>query len=133
MFNTEKCYDKLAVFYLDAGYYVDPSTRKNFEYAIQISCESKPQIVIALDPVTDQYNVLTLEPIEKRPSSTFRTNTNSNCFQWLLTLLHYSPLLFLLQFAFIGTLCLYCSFTAKQIHEKQITLLRAFGYGFSGA
>ena len=31
------------------------------------SCENNPQIVISLDPVTDQYYVLTPQPIKKDP------------------------------------------------------------------
>ena len=47
--------------------YVDPITRQTFEYANQIPCENNPQNVISLDPDTDQYYVLTPQPIKKDP------------------------------------------------------------------
>ena len=51
--------------------YVDPITRQTFEYANQIPCENNPQNVISLDPDTDQYYVLTPQPIKKDPSLLF--------------------------------------------------------------
>ena len=51
--------------------YVDPITRQNFEYAIQIPCENNPQNVNSLDPDTNQYYVLTPQPIKKRSPSPF--------------------------------------------------------------
>ena len=37
----------------------------------QIPCENNPQNVIALDPDTDQYFVLTPQPIQKDPPQLF--------------------------------------------------------------
>ena len=51
--------------------YVDPITRQTFEYANQIPCENNPQNVISLDPDTDQYYVLTPQPIKKDPPLLF--------------------------------------------------------------
>ena len=45
--------------------YVDPITRQTFNYAKQIPCENISQTVIALDPDTDQYYVLTPQHIKK--------------------------------------------------------------------
>ena len=45
--------------------YVDPVTRQIFNYTKQIPCENKPQNVVALDTDTDQYCVLTPQPIKK--------------------------------------------------------------------
>ena len=43
--------------------YVDPFTRQTFEHAKQIRRENNPQSVIALDPDTDQFSVLTPEAL----------------------------------------------------------------------
>ena len=51
--------------------YVDPITRQTFEYANQIPCENTPQNVISFDPDTDQYYVLTPQPIKKDPPLLF--------------------------------------------------------------
>ena len=47
--------------------YVGPITRQTFEYTNQTPCENNPQNVISLDPETDQYYVLTRQPIKKTP------------------------------------------------------------------
>ena len=59
--------------------YADPVVRQTFVCANQIPCESFPQSVIALDPDTDQYYVLTPKPYN-RLSSTVRTHWTSNCY-----------------------------------------------------
>ena len=45
--------------------YVDTITCQTFAYANQFPCENNPQIVIALDPDTDQYYVLIPQPDKK--------------------------------------------------------------------
>ena len=67
LYIAEQCYDKITVNYLDTVMYVDPITRQTFEYAKQIPCENNPQNVVSLDPDTDQYYVLTPQPIKKDP------------------------------------------------------------------
>ena len=67
LYIADQCYDKIPVNYLDTVMYVDPITRQTFEYANQIPCENNPQNVISLDPDTDQYYVLTPQPIKKDP------------------------------------------------------------------
>ena len=47
--------------------YIDPITRQTFKYANQFPCEDNPQNMIALDPDTDQYYILTPQPIKKEP------------------------------------------------------------------
>ena len=47
--------------------YVDPITRQTFDNARQIPCENTRQNVIALDPDTDQYYVLTPQPNKEDP------------------------------------------------------------------
>ena len=71
LYNADQCYDKIPVNYLDTVMYVDPITRQTFEYANQIPCENNPQNVISLDPDTDQYYVLTPQPIKKDPPLLF--------------------------------------------------------------
>ena len=51
--------------------HVDPITRQTLNYANQIPCENNPQNLIALDPDTDQYYVLTPQPNEKDPPLLF--------------------------------------------------------------
>ena len=60
--------------------YVYPITRQTFEYANRIPCENNPQNVISLDADTDQYYVLTSQPIKKT-------------LLYSLNLLKYKPLL----------------------------------------
>ena len=67
LYIADQCYDKNPVNYLETVMYVDPITRQTFEYANQIPCENNPQNVISLDPDTDQYYVLTPQPIKKDP------------------------------------------------------------------
>ena len=67
LYIADQCYDEIPVNYLDTVKYVDPITRQTFEYANQIPCENNPQNVISLDPDTDQYYVLTPQPIKKIP------------------------------------------------------------------
>ena len=62
---AEQCYDKIPGNYLDTVTYVDHITRQTFEYANQIPFENSPQHVIALDPDTDQYSVLTPQLFKK--------------------------------------------------------------------
>ena len=71
LYIADQCYDKIPVNYLDTVMYVDPITRQTFEYANQIPCENNPQNVISLDPDTDQYYVLTPQPIKKDPPLLF--------------------------------------------------------------
>ena len=71
LYIADQCYDKIPVKYLDTVMYVDPITRQTFEYANQIPCENKAQNVISLDPDTNQYYVLTLQPIKKDPPLLF--------------------------------------------------------------
>ena len=71
LYIAEQCYDKVPVNYLDTVMYVDPITHQTFEYANQIPCENNPQNVISLDPDTDQYYVLTPQPIKKDPPLLF--------------------------------------------------------------
>ena len=66
--------------------YVDPYTRQTFEYANQIPCENNPQNVIALDHDTEQYYVLTSQPVKKGPPHFFEPTQ-------LQTLLAPTPLL----------------------------------------
>ena len=51
---AEFCFDKIPVSYLDTVMYVDPFTRRKFNYANQIRYEKNPQNVIALDPESDR-------------------------------------------------------------------------------
>ena len=45
--------------------YVDPITHQTLKYANRIPCQNNPQNVISLDSDTDQYYVLTPQPIKK--------------------------------------------------------------------
>ena len=45
-----------------------------------IKCENTPQNVIALDPDTDQYYVLTPQPIEKDPHQFFELTQTQTAF-----------------------------------------------------
>ena len=65
--NFGQCYDKIPVTFVDTIMYDDPITRPTFEYVIQLPCENNPQNVIALDPDTDQYFVITAQPNKKDP------------------------------------------------------------------
>ena len=47
--------------------YVHPITRQTFEYANQITCENNPQYIIVFDLDTNQYYVLTTQPIKEDP------------------------------------------------------------------
>ena len=65
--------------------YVESVTRKTFEIANQIPCENNPRIVIALDPDTDQYYILTPQPNKTDPPqlfepTQFKTAISSNTF-----------------------------------------------------
>ena len=67
LYFAEQCYDKIPVIYFGTVMYVGPITRQTFVYANQVPCENNPLNVISLDPDTDQYYVLTSQPIEKGP------------------------------------------------------------------
>ena len=71
LYIAEKCYDKIPISYFDTVKYVDPITRQTFDYATRIPCENNPQNLIALDPDTDQYYVLTPKPIKRDPPLLF--------------------------------------------------------------
>ena len=78
LYIADQCHDKIPVNYLDTVMYVDPITRQTFEYANQIPCENNPQNVISLDPDTDQYYVLTPQPIKKDPPLLFEPTQIQN-------------------------------------------------------
>ena len=71
LYKAEQFYDKIPVSYHDTLMSVDHITRQTFEYANQFPCGNSPQNVISFDPDTDQYYVLTPQPIEKDPPLLF--------------------------------------------------------------
>ena len=72
LYIADKCYDRIPVHYLETVKYVDPITRQTFDYATPIACENNPQNTIALDLDSDQYYLLTPEPIKQDPPRLFQ-------------------------------------------------------------
>ena len=71
LYIAEKCYDEIPINYLSTVKYVEPITRQTFDNALPIPCENNPQNIIALDPDTDQYYILTPKPIKRDPPLLF--------------------------------------------------------------
>ena len=69
--KSHTCLSRFEIMYVRTVMYGDPITRQTFEHANQIPCENSPQNVISLDPDTDQYYVLTPQPIKKDPPLPF--------------------------------------------------------------
>ena len=67
LYISDQSYCKIPFDYLDTVMYVGPITRQTFEYTNETPCENNPQNVISLDPDTDQYYVLTTQPLKKTP------------------------------------------------------------------
>ena len=85
LYIAEKCYDKIPNNYLDTVKYVDLITRQTFDYATPIPWENNPKNIIALDPDTDQYYILTPKSIKRDPlflfeSRRFQTAISPNTF-----------------------------------------------------
>ena len=53
--------------------YVDPITRQTFKYATPVECGKNPQIIIELDPDTDDgdFYVLTPDPLKREAPQMF--------------------------------------------------------------
>ena len=53
--------------------YVDPITRQTFKYATPVECGKTPQIIIELDPDTDDgdFYVLTPDPLKREAPQMF--------------------------------------------------------------
>ena len=68
LYIAEQCYTKSLIIILILSWlikFVDLIIRQTFDHANQIPCENTPRSVFALDPDTDQYYVLTPQPIDK--------------------------------------------------------------------
>ena len=54
--------------------YVDPITRQTCNYATPIECENNPQIIIELDPDTDDgdFYVLPPDPLKREAPQMFK-------------------------------------------------------------
>ena len=60
--------------------YVDPITRQTFDYATPIACDNTPSNNNELDPDSDDqdFYILGLEPIKRKPPLMFTTFSNQN-------------------------------------------------------
>ena len=54
--GVDKCFDRIAIYYQDTVMYIDPITRRTFNYDAPISCDNNPQIIIAIDPDNDEHH-----------------------------------------------------------------------------
>ena len=91
---AEKCYDKIPNTFLDTVKDVDPITRQIFDYATPIPCENNPQNIIAYDPDTDQYYILTPKPNKRDPPLLLEPRKFKQLLT--LTLLHLKMLAYIL-------------------------------------
>ena len=87
LYRTDKCFDRIPIHYRETIMYVDPITRQTFNYATPIECGNNPQIIIELDPDTDDGDsyVLTPDPLEREAPQMFKptqikTTTTPNAF-----------------------------------------------------
>ena len=62
-YRADKCFDRIPIHYRETIMYVDPITRRTFNYATPIECGNNPQNNIELDPDTDDgdFYVLTAD------------------------------------------------------------------------
>ena len=63
LYEADKCFDHIPIYYQDAVMYIDPKTRQNFIFASPIYCDNNPQIVLSSVFDTDEQFVLTPEPV----------------------------------------------------------------------
>ena len=74
LYEGDKCFDRIPIYYRDTVMFIDPITRQTFNYATPISCDNNPQNVIALDPDLDEHYVLTPKPVLRANPKLFKPN-----------------------------------------------------------
>ena len=74
LYRADKCFDRIPKHYRETIVYVDPITRQTFNYATPIECGNNPQIIIDLDPDTDDedFYVLTPDPLKREVPQMFK-------------------------------------------------------------
>ena len=72
LYKADKCFDRIPIYYRETIMYVDPTTRQTFNYATPIECGNNPQNIIELDPDSDDFYVLTPEPLKREAPQMFK-------------------------------------------------------------
>ena len=74
LYKADKCVDRIPIHYRETIMYVDPITRKTFNYATPIGCGNNPKNVIELDPDADDgdFYVLTPDPLRREAPQMFK-------------------------------------------------------------
>ena len=75
LYKADKCFDRIPIHYRETIMYVDPITRRTFNYATPIThIGNNPQNIIELDPDSDDedFYVLTPEPLKREAPQMFK-------------------------------------------------------------
>ena len=86
LYKADRSFDRIPIHFKDTLMHVDPITRKTYDYATPIACDTNPRIFIEVDPDSDDqdFYILGPEPIKRKPplmfalsqiKSTIRPNT----------------------------------------------------------
>ena len=87
LYKADRCFDCIPIHFKDTLMYVDPITRKTYDYATPIACDNNPKNIIELDPDSDDqdFYILGPEPMKQKPPLMFtpsriKTIIRSNTF-----------------------------------------------------
>ena len=76
LYRADKCFDRIPIHYRETIMYVDPVTRRTFNYATPIECGNNPQNIIELHTDTDDgdFYVLTPDALKREAPQMFKPN-----------------------------------------------------------
>ena len=73
LYKADRCFDRIPIHFEDTLMYVDPITRRTYDYATPITCDNNPRNNIELDLDSDDqdFYILGPEPIKRKPPLMF--------------------------------------------------------------
>ena len=81
LYEADKCFNCIRIYYKCTVIYFDPITKQTFDYSAPVSCDHNPQIVLAFEPDKNELYLLTANPVLRTMSNPYvlSNKTSSIC------------------------------------------------------